>query len=80
MDEREREVQPTQKAVSVNWQVPDDMVSRYVNNVFVQQGEYEFIVSSLKHGHRSLQVRLKRLMLSLHNWKALTPNALEDLS
>jgi Protein of unknown function (DUF3467) len=45
MDEREREVQPTQKAVSVNWQVPDDMVSRYVNNVFVQQGEYEFIVS-----------------------------------
>jgi predicted transcriptional regulator len=45
MDETEREEQSTQISIPVNWHVPDDIVSRYVNNVFVQQGEYEFIVS-----------------------------------
>jgi len=45
MDEREQEEQSTQVSLRVDWQVPDDMVSRYVNNVFVQQGEYEFIIS-----------------------------------
>jgi len=45
MDETEREEQSTQISLPVNWHVSDDLVSRYVNNVFVQQGEYEFIIS-----------------------------------
>jgi hypothetical protein len=45
MAEREQEEQSNQISLRVDWDVPDDMVSRYVNNVFVQQGEYEFIIS-----------------------------------
>ena len=45
MDEKEQEERSNQIRLPVNWHVPDDMPSRYVNNVFVQQGEYEFIIS-----------------------------------
>lgn len=45
MSEIEREGQPPQISIPVEWHVPDSIVSRYANNVFIQQGQYEFIIS-----------------------------------
>lgn len=43
---REEQQQPPQeKLVRVEWHVPDNIISQYANNVFVQQGQYEFVIS-----------------------------------
>ena len=33
------------KAIPIEWKIPDDIVSRFANNILVQQGENEFILS-----------------------------------
>jgi len=45
MSEIEQENQPSQVAVPIKWHVPDNLPSIYANNVVVQQGAYEFIIS-----------------------------------
>lgn len=41
----EQQPLPQEKLVRVEWHVPDTIVSQYANNVFVQQGQYEFVIS-----------------------------------
>src|SRR5258708_6630105 len=44
MSEAEQKNQP-EIALPVSWHYPESIQSRYANNVFVQQGQYEFIIS-----------------------------------
>jgi hypothetical protein len=45
MSEVEQENQPPQVALPIQWHVSDNLPSIYANNVVVQQGVYEFIIS-----------------------------------
>lgn len=45
MSEAEQKQTLHEKAVRVDWHFPDNLVSKYANNVSVQQGQYEFIIS-----------------------------------
>ena len=46
MSEIEQEQQPSDEiALPIEWHCPEGIQSRYANNVLVQQGPYEFIIS-----------------------------------
>lgn len=45
-EEAERDQQESEEvALSIDWHVPEGLQSRYANNVLVQAGPYEFIIS-----------------------------------
>ena len=45
-DETEQEQQPSDNiTLSVDWHFPEGLQSRYANNVLVQNGQFEFIIS-----------------------------------
>jgi hypothetical protein len=45
-EETEREQQESEEvALSIDWHVPEGLQSRYANNILVQAGPYEFIIS-----------------------------------
>jgi hypothetical protein len=39
------EQEPTMIALPIEWHVPEDIVSRYANNIVVQYSQHEFIIS-----------------------------------
>ena len=45
MSEEEQKQQLHEKIVKIDWRIPENLVSQYANNVFVQQGPYEFVIS-----------------------------------
>lgn len=44
-EETGQEQQIDEVSLRVAWHIPEDMPSRYANNVLIQAGEYEFIIS-----------------------------------
>ena len=45
MSEEEQENQSTSVAVPIDWHIPDNIITPYASNMFVQAGEYEMILT-----------------------------------